>query len=185
MPYDAGICAGAAAACAGGAGIAGSCTWKAWPGATPAGTALFFFTPDPDAPTSASAANEGGGDAAAAAGGADGAAKAKKAGLNVILDRIPDGVLDDKTVCFLKLGSVIEAPGPGEDAMTVMNRECELSVLTGDTLSNMGQVISNLYLPLLDFQLSDGDGKTLTGRDVASHDQLQFGAANYRDLHVG
>ena len=38
--------------------------------ATPAGTALFFFTPDPDAPTSASAANEGGGDAAAAAGGA-------------------------------------------------------------------------------------------------------------------
>ena len=25
--------------------------------ATPAGTALFFFTPDPDAPTSASAAN--------------------------------------------------------------------------------------------------------------------------------
>ena len=75
----------------------------------------------------------------------------------MILDRIPDGVLDDKTQA-LKLGSVIEAPGPGEDAMTVMNRECELSVLTGDTLSNMGQVISNLYLPLLDFQLSDGDG---------------------------
>jgi dynein heavy chain len=31
-------------------------------------------------------------------------------------------------------------------------------VLTGDTLLNMGQVIKEVYLPLLDFELTDGDG---------------------------
>jgi hypothetical protein len=54
------------------------------------------------------------------------------------------------------------------DIAVEMPKVCEFGVLTGDTLSNMQQVIKEVYLPLLDFQVRStfncSEGQVWRGR---------------------